>query len=154
MALSGAWSAGVRRSSAGWRGGSARRGGGPTSGHQRWGTPRHGPRKQKPEAGPCAARRDGRAGGAGALLGVRRGRALGPGGRRAVEAVGRWQERGGAVQLTQGSGAEVGWTAPGTRAGAGVAGAVGLPGGRVDWGRPGAEKRRGGGPRRAGRAGA
>ncbi|XP_039804987.1 glycine-rich cell wall structural protein 1.8-like [Panicum virgatum] len=73
---------------------------------------------------------------------------------RAVGAVGRWRERGGAVQLTQGSGAEAGWTAPGTRAGAGVSGAVGLPGGRVDWGRPGAERRRGGGPRRASRAGA
>ena len=96
------------------------------------GTPRHGPRKQRPEAGPCAARRDGRAGGAGALLGVRRGRAPGPGGRRAVGAVGRWRERGGAVQLTQGSGAEAGWTVPGTRAGTGVAGAVGLPGGRMD----------------------
>jgi len=46
------------------------------------------------------------------------------------------------------------WTAPGTRAGAGVAGAVGLPGGRVDWDRPGAERRRGGGPRRAVWAGA
>ena len=71
------------------------------------------------------------------------------GGSRSATKWRAWETRtGGGRPRRRGpaeSGAEAGWTAPAARAGAGEAGAVGLPspGGRVEESRPGRESRRG-----------